>query len=728
MTIRVKLVRVVALLSGEGLLPDRDIQHFPMHDGQEHGFALRALLSPRSIAIIGASDNPNKLSGRVLSHLRLHGFGGALWPVNPSRDEIGGLRCHADVPGLPAAPDLAIVALAPEAAAAAVEALARRGARAVAVMSSGFGETGAEGRALETRMAEIARQANMALLGPNGLGFVNAFDKVAASFSQYAEGEILASPIAFASQSGAFGTAIAGLARARGFGLGLFVNTGNEAALDIWDILGAALEDPRVGILAGYVENIGDGRKMAALARRAAAAGKPVVLAKVGSSARGAQAAAAHTGALATPGRLFSGIARQTGIIEVACEREMLNVLEVLLRVGELPGPRLGVVTMSGGAGVLMADLAETLNMPLAELSDTTRARLSDCVPAFGSLRNPVDITAQFVSDPGILEGAVAALQDDPEVDCVIVWLQMMEAHVARLAQSLGRCRAASRTPLLVAWIAAPPETRAALAAQGIAHFDNGGDAVRAVRALSGRGTGLGALHDAPAPPAAGPGPGTPAVLGPEAGAAFLAGCGVPLALPRLVRSAGEAVAAGAQGGRFALKIASPDIAHKSDIGGVILDVAGAQALRDAFETLIARVRQANPAARIEGVSVQPMAEEGVELVFGARHDPAFGPVVMLGHGGVLVELFEGAEFALAPVSRAQARAMVGRLPAQALLDGARGRPGVDRDALAARFADFSEFVASRAGNLSEVDLNPVVLRGAEALAVDWLVSVGEAP
>ncbi len=684
---------------------------------------LSRLLAPKSVAIIGASGNVTKLSGRILANLGKHGFPGSIWPVNPSRQHIEGLACHPDIGALPNAPDLGIVALNPKSCVAAVEELASLGTRACAVLSSGFSEVGPEGAALERRLAEIAQQHGMLLLGPNCLGFLNAFDKTAATFSQYAAGEVRPGPVAFVSQSGAFGTAVAGLARQKGIGLGWFVNTGNEAALDVWDVLGAAVDENRIDVVAAYVENLGNGRKMVELARHAAAAGKPLVLVKVGNSVQGAKAAAAHTGALATPARVFEGIASHLGIVSVADEREMLNAIEVLLKAGRVKGRRFGVVTMSGGAGVQMADLAEALGSPLPDLSQTTRKTLKPLVPKFASINNPVDVTAQFIANPEILSNAVAALQDDPDLDCIIVWLQMMDGFGERIAEGLVRCRNGSRAPLLVTWVAAAPDTLAALRGRDIATFETGVDAVRAAVSIARSTEAIGLLSGAPALPLYQQPPVKPRVLATGMAAVALDGCGVPLVRSALAVSEREASDLAHGNQNFAFKIASSDIPHRSDIGGVVLNVQGRDAARHAFTRLMDNARAANPEAEIEGVEIQPMMPAGLELAFGYSHDPSFGPVVMLGYGGVFVEHVGGERFAIAPVSVEQATAMIDALPAQRLLDGTRGFEPVDRLMLARAFAGFSEFVASRSGHLDEVDLNPIIVDGRKMVAVDWLVS-----
>ncbi|MCY3984371.1 MAG: acetate--CoA ligase family protein [Roseovarius sp.] len=684
---------------------------------------LKYLLAPRSIAIVGASSNAEKLSGRVLAYLQRHNFKGKIWPVNPAQSSIGDLTCYADAAALPAAPDLGVVALSPQASVKAVETLAARGARSCAVLSSGFAEVGKEGAALEQRMAQITEAHDMALLGPNCLGFFNAFDNTFSTFSQYAGGKASAGPVAFVSQSGAFGTAVAGLARQKGIGLGWFVNTGNEAALDVWDVLEAAVDDTRIEVLAAYVESMGNGRKMVRLARRAAKAGKPLVLAKVGNSAQGAKAAAAHTGALATPARIYQGVATQLGVISVADEREMLNVIEALLRAGRIRGHRIGVVTMSGGAGVQMADLAESLGAPLPDLGENTRNKLKPLVPEFASLNNPVDVTAQFIAKPEILENAVATLQSDPELDCIILWLQMMDGFGDRIAEGISKCQGTSSVPLLVTWVAANAGTRKALHNHGLATFDSGADAVRAAVAMARSSNAIALLEDEPFPSLSDDRPKSARVLATGAAAEMLAGCGVPLARSVAVNSAEDAARAVDGDQAYAFKIISPDIAHKSDIGGVRLGVEGKDVAKEVFDDLMASAKAAHPDARLDGVEVQPMAPHGVELVFGYSHHPSLGPVVMLGHGGIFVELVGGAQFGVAPVGARQAEAMLDALPAQDLLDGARGRPPVDRKALAQSFADFSNHVSLHSDALAEVDLNPIIATKDGFIAVDWLVS-----
>src|SRR5688572_19477123 len=427
----------------------------PMHD-------LEPLLSPKSIAILGASTDFGKVNGRTLKFLLAKGFRGKIYPVNPKYPRIGELACFPDVASLPEAPDLAIVAVPARAVVASLRELAARGARAAVVFSSGFGETGEAGRALEQEAAGIARASGMRLLGPNCLGFINAWDRVIATFGQYAEGATPPGPVAFVTQSGAFGTAIAALARRRALGLGYFVNTGNEADVGFVEAMRALIEDRRVAVGAGYLEGLKGGAGLAGLAEYALRAGKPLVLAKVGRSAAGARAAASHTGALASVDSVFEGVVRGRGIVRARNEEHMLDLVEVFARCRLPEGPGLAIITQSGGAGVLAADRAEEVGLPVPVLAPETQRRLREVIPGFGSSANPVDITGQFVAEPGLLRDAVRIALDDPQVHVALVWLQLMDAHVDTLVGMFAEIQAAVAKPFVVCWVAAPERALAA--------------------------------------------------------------------------------------------------------------------------------------------------------------------------------------------------------------------------------------------------------------------------
>lgn len=695
---------------------------------------ISALLAPSSIAIIGVSQDFNKLNGRVMKFLLEKGYPGQIYPVNPKYAEVGGWPCFPSIEAVGQGIDLAVIAVPARDVTAQVAACGRAGVTSAIVFSSGFGEMGAEGRALEDDLIASARASGLRLCGPNTLGLINAFEKVYATFTQYGMGPTLSGPVGFVSQSGAFGTAIAALARRRGMGLGYFINTGNERDVTFSDCMAHVLADPRVSVGAGYLEGVSDGAGFAQVAAQAMDAGKPLVMTKVGRLGAGARAAASHTGALAGADAVFDGVARQFGVIRARNEESMLDIVDAFATTRPPEGPNVAIVTQSGGAGVLMSDRAEELGLIVAELAPATVARLRAVLPAFAATGNPVDVTAQFIADPGMLRDSVGAVLDDPGVDVAVIWLQLMDGFVDKLTETFREIRDAVEKPFVVAWVAAPDAGLAALRDLGIACFRGAEPAIEAVAAMTDwRATQRAWAADAPARAALAAGlpapslPCTGGVLPTIDAAGHLKA--LPLVPSRLARSADEAVsAAQALGWPVVLKIESPDILHKTEIGGVAVGVADADALRDAYAQIMASATARAPDARISGVIVQAMGRGSVEMVIGVQDDPVFGPVVMVGFGGVLVEVLSDVVFAKAPVTQAQAGAMLERLKGRALLDGVRGAAPVDRNALTAMIAEVSRFAAANAGRIATLDLNPVLAGSEGVAAVDWLLLTHPAP
>lgn len=690
--------------------------------------AIHKLVNPKSIAIIGASADFSKVNGRPLKNLLEKGYAGHIYPVNPKYSEIGGLTCYPSIAALPAGVDLAIIAVAAKEVVAAVRALGEKGVASAVVFSSGFRETGAKGAALEQELIEAAAQAGIALCGPNCLGFINAFENVYATFSQYADGETGAGPVAFVTQSGAFGTAIAALIRQRGLGLGYFINTGNQADLTFNELMMAVVEDPRIKVAAGYLEGLDNGDALVALAQKCQQLGKPLVLTKVGRMSSGAKAAASHTGALAVTDTVFDAVIRQYGVLRARNEEQMLDMLEALSQPRRPSGFGLGIVTQSGGAGVMMADRAEEVGLTVPELSEATQKKLFDIMPAFGAAGNPVDITGQFVAAPELLTESVVTLLNDARVDIGIVWLQLMHAHADKLVGIFEQLHARTTKPLFVCWVAAPPAAVARLRALGIVVFGAGERAVEAAAALAryaalsrlepsaivdsaqGQAVAREEIHDGVQPTV-------------EA-SSRLRNAGIPMAEVRLATTAQEAVAAWqAMGsGPVALKIESIDITHKTEVGGVALNVSGPDAIAAAFDRLMANARAGAPLARLAGVVVQPMSAGHVELVVGVRRDPVFGIIVMVGIGGILVEVLRDVVFRKAPFDRAEGLRMLSELRMTALLDGVRGKPAVDREKIAQLLSDVSVWAYRMRDALDELDLNPVLVSERGPVAVDCVM------
>lgn len=690
--------------------------------------SLKALLSPASIAILGASAELNKVNGRTLRFLLEKGYRGRIFPVNPKYTTIAALPCFPDVAALPETPDLAVIAVPAAHVLTSVRALGKRGCPSAVIFSSGFAEMGEDGRRLEHEIAAAAHESGLRLCGPNCLGLINAWDQVIATFGQFAEGPTPPGPVAFVTQSGAFGTAIAALARRRALGLGYFINTGNECDIDFVQMMRAVLDDDRIAVGAGYLEGVRDGAGLKSLAAHALSAGKPLTLTKVGRTDAGAKAAASHTGALAGSDAVFDGVIRGLGVTRARNEEHMLDIVEVLGGCGLPEGRGLGIVTQSGGAGVLMADRAEEMGLVVSELSSQTRSQLAGVIPAFGTTGNPVDVTGQFVSDPNLLLDSMRIMMSDPKVHVGIVWLQLMDAHVDRLVDIFAKIKTLIMKPWVVCWVAAPEAALAKMRDLGIPVLRGAEPAVDAVAALVRyaqarrhwlEDASLRAAMQLPvlnAPAQAGP------VSSLEA-QALLQSCGVKTAAAKLAATAEAAVtAAETLGYPVALKIESPDILHKTEAKGVALNLQDAAAVRSAFAQLVANARQFKSGARINGMLVQSMAAGDVELVIGLKRDATFGPVVMVGLGGVLIEVFKDVVFRAAPVTEGEALRMLDELKSRAVLDGVRGKAPVDKIALAGMISAVSRFGAAAGPRLAELDLNPVLAGAQGVTAVDWLM------
>jgi acetyltransferase len=693
---------------------------------------LEPLLNPRSIAILGASADLAKVNGRTLKYLLAKGYRGKIFPVNPKYDRIGELACYPDVASLPETPDLAVVAVPARAVADSLRELGRRGTKAAIVFSSGFSEMGEAGRKLEEEAVAIARQTGLRILGPNCLGLINSYDSVMATFGQYADGATPPGPVGFVTQSGAFGTAIAALARRRGLGLGYFVNTGNESDVEFVQVMRAVLEDGRVKVGAGYVEGLKDGRGLIELAGQALRAGKPLVLAKVGKTDAGARAAASHTGSLAGADHVFDGVARGCGIVRARNEEHMLDIVEAFAHCAPPGGNGLGIVTQSGGAAVLMADRAEELGIRVPVLAQATQERLKKVMPVFGTSTNPVDVTGQFVAEPGLLRDAVRIVLDDPQVHVAIVWLQLMDAYVDPLLAIFDEIKASVTKPFIVCWVAAPERALEGLRARGIAVLRGAEPAVDACAALMQFAQARReCLAESGAPEEkslqisdlkvfSGIVPTLPA-------RAMLASSGVETAACELAKSADEAVGAAERiGYPVVLKIESRDVPHKTEAQGVALGLNDAAAVRAAHAAILDNARRHKGDAKIDGVIVQAMAQGGVELVVGLQRDPVFGTVVMAGLGGIHVEVLKDVVFRPAPVTAAEAGRMLDGLRGRALLDGVRGARAVDRAAVARLISAASRFGAAAGDRLESLDLNPVLAGPDGATAVDWLLLLAE--
>ncbi|CAB5713023.1 Succinyl-CoA ligase [ADP-forming] subunit alpha [Delftia tsuruhatensis] len=695
---------------------------------------LDALFAPRSIAVVGASDQASKIGGIPLDYLLRFGYGGDLYAVNPRAGRVQGLPAHERLAAIGAPVDLAIVAVPQSQVAGVLEDAAAARVRSMVLFSSGYAETGAEGTAAQQALAQRARAAGIRLIGPNCLGFMRPGHQVYATFSP-APGAGLVRPgrIGMVSQSGAFGAYAYSLARERGLGLSLWATTGNEADVQLADGLAWLAQDPETDVIMAYMEGCRDGPRLRAALALAQAHGKPVVMCKVGTSALGAAAAASHTASLAGNDAVHDAVFRRYGVLRAHSISDFFS-LAASASIARAPrGKSIGLFTVSGGVGAMMADDASAAGLDVAPLSDAAQRQLREWVP-FAAPRNPVDITGQVTNDMTLLERSASLMLADRRFDSWLGFFAaggLSDAFWPVLQALVRKLRAEHPDTLLAVSTLCPPERRDALEAMGCLVFADPGTAIRCIGALASLPKAPVCAAQPAAPGAHGARPLPPGAQSEQRSMALLAEAGVPVVPHRLVRTAQEAAqAVQALGGRIVLKVHSDDIPHKSDVGGVALNLADAGAGEAAFARILASARQARPEACIDGALAAPMVQGGVECIAGVHRDPVFGPVLMFGLGGIHSEILRDVSLRVLPVTRDDALAMVRELRAFAVLDGARGRAPVDLDAIADTLCALAGFAEQAGATLDSAEINPLIARPrAEGgcVAVDALVIGREA-
>lgn len=683
--------------------------------------AIAALLRPRSVAVIGASADAGKMTGRPVAYLQKHGFDGAIWPVNPRAETIAGLPCYPDVASLPGAPDAAIVLLGPDRAEAAVRDLATRGCQAAIVLASGYGEASEEGSRRQQALKTAAGE--MRLLGPNTIGLVNLTDGIMLSATGALEvGDLPAGRISVVSQSGGILGSLLSRAADRGIGFAKLVSTGNEADLDSSDLIEHLVEDSATDVIAVYMEGLRRPEAFKRAARRAAELGKPIVVYKVGRSESGARSATSHTGALAGADRVYDALFRQFGVIRAESFTDLLDIPAALVAGRRMAGERVAILTSTGGAGTLLADNCGLagLDVPMPDVATTERLAtlLNEDQAAIG--RNPVDVTLAGLQ-PELFRGAITALLESPGYDAVVVVIG--SSALARpdiVAGAIVECQDRSDKPVLAYVSPHAPHLVRLLNGKGIPAFATPESCATMLRALRRR-----ALPPAPAAAQADAGvlAGLPSGnLNEAESKALFARFGVPVTREQTAADAGAAEAAArALGGEVVLKILSRAIAHKSDLGGVKVGLTAEQ-VPEACDAMLERLRAAG-APVPEGFLVQERIRGGVEMILGFHRDPQLGPVILLGAGGVAAELFQDTALRLLPIARADAEAMVEELKAARLLRGYRGAPPADIPALVDAVMGFAAMADAAGERLLEAEINPlfVLPDGQGARAVDGL-------
>lgn len=696
---------------------------------------LDPLINPRSVAIIGASASVHRVGGRPLRYLIEHGYDGAIYPVNPTRDEVQGVKAYPSIKDVPEAVDCAIVAVPASIVLDTLRDCAKAGVRCAVIFSSGFAETGETGARMQAELGDIARASGMRILGPNCLGVLNLTRNWFGTFANGPAEAIRArGKTGIVSQSGAFGSHIFMAAQLRGVGASLWVTTGNEADIDVAEVIDFYAHSDDVSVIVAYVESVQNGDRMRGALQAARDNGKPVIIMKVGSSDIGAKAAASHTASIVGQDAVYDALFRQYGAHRAATTTEVVD-LAYACQFGLFPnGARVCLQTISGGAGIQMADVAEDENLDIPPLSAEIQAAFKALIPQGGVL-NPVDFTGAALNEPEKMAQII-----ERTLTC-----GMFDAHVIYLASLPGSpftrdaclkvfrdMRANHPDAVVVLSMLAPDEVAAEYEALGLPCLRDPAETVHVMGVLTRFGESFArakvALPADDMPARAQDMPLAEARATTEVEAKqLLARAGLHIPQELLAVTAQEAVDfAGGLDSAVALKIASPDITHKTEVGGVLLNVTSDDEVRSGFETLIERARTARPDARIEGITVSEMVPEGVEAVIGLANDPAFGPVVMFGLGGILVEVLRDVSFRLAPFGRAEARRMIDEIRGRAVLDGVRGQPAINIDLLADALSRLSVLGVRNADVIESIDINPLILTPDAAYAVDGLIVARE--
>jgi acetate---CoA ligase (ADP-forming) len=690
----------------------------------------RALLAPRTVAIVGASSDPSRIGGRPVRYYREGGFKGRLYPINPNRDEVQGYKAYASLAAVPEPIDCAVIAVPAPHVEGALAACAARGAAAAVVFSAGFAEVGSAGVALQRALAATAAAAGIRLVGPNCLGLFNASIGHFPTFSSFPEfGPPLPGRVGLVTQSGAYGSHVLMQARARRVGISIWASTGNEADISVADLIEALAHDPQIDVIACYLEGVKDRKTFFRGLAAAHAAKKPVVLVKVGSSSVGAAAAASHTASLAGSDSVFDAALRPFGAERVETTEELLDVVYAASRAPLPRGRRLGILTISGGAGVLMADAAEKAGLEVPALPEAVQKQLLEKNP-LGSPRNPVDITAQAINDFTLVSDNLRAIVGEGGCDAMVAFFTLWPSSPVlgpKLESAIIEGTNGYRDRPLALVVLAPPRVQERYEQLGFLLFEDPSRAIMALGALARLNARLTSRTGAGLPPAVPAGakaiPAEP--LNEKGAKELLAAAGIAVLSEHLVHSGTEAAeAARVLGCPVAMKVVSPDLAHKTEAGGVILDVTSPADARIAYERIVAAVSRHAPAARIAGVLVAPMAGEGIELIVGARHDEVFGPTVMVGLGGIFVEVLRDVALRVGAVAVAEAHDMLAELKGASLLAGARGRPRLDVAAAAEAIARFSAYAQANEGRFATMEINPLLVRrdGQGAVALDALI------
>jgi acyl-CoA synthetase (NDP forming) len=681
---------------------------------------LHSFFWPESIAVLGASPDLHRIRGRLLHQLRENGFPGRILPINPSYQEIDGLPCYPSIGAVSGGIDLALVAIPAAGVAGAVEECARAGVKNTLIISSGFAEEGGAAGYMQAELLAVTQRTGIRACGPNCEGYYNALGRVATTFSPTVETKeddsltlVSAKRVGVIAQSGGIGFALFNRGKAAGLGFSYVISTGNEADLGMADFLDYMVEDPNTHAVMLFCETVRDGPGFVAALEKARRLGKPVIAIKIGRSDAGTRATASHTASLSGSHAAYHAIFERYGVIEAEDADEAVAIAGLVLTCPLPKGRRTGIITVSGGGGAWMADTLSAHGLIVPNLSTETQAALRPLMPSYGASGNPVDVTAQGSNTGPAMMTVMEHLAESDEIDMLVLVTSLASVTRASLDAARIRSVAARCGKPMTVWSYTLPSAFGLQAAAGCGLFVDSN--------LRNIGVGLGKLagyteslqRQLPEPftPVSGSlYPGLPAVV-PEYLAKQVLAAWLPASREKLAGSAEEAADAAQRFGfPVVLKVQSAQLPHKTEAGGVRLNLATREAVTEAYAAMLSDVARHAPCATIDGVLVQRMAPKGHELVIGMVDDPTFGPIMMLGFGGTTVELFGDVVHAPAPIDDAEATRMILSLKSARLLTGFRGARPVDLAPVAALVGALSRAALTLRDQVREFELNPVIV------------------
>jgi len=703
---------------------------------------LETFFYPSSIAVIGASQNPLKPNGIPLYLLSMFGYSGDIYPVNPKYERVGGLKCYPNINDIEGPVDLAIVGVAAAQVMTVLKDCVHKKVKSVIVFTSGFAEVSEEGRLEQKHMRKLAEENEMRILGPNCLGILNYYNGCMASFFYNQERSDLVHPelLSFITQSGGLGGIIYQMIMQLSIGFNYFVSTGNEADVSFAEILHYLVNREEVSIVAGYLEGLqGDGRLFIDACQKALEQKKLVTMLKVGKTSSGADAAASHTGALVGADQVYEGVFQQFGVVR-ADDVEQMNALVTLYATGRLPtGKNMAVITISGGGGVVVADKCPEYKLEVVKLTEETQDKLREFFPAFGAVKNPVDLTSQLFIDTTLFQRALRLVMQDPNIDVGGFFYNLEMPDPDAVTKIIEVYKEIDKPLVIFTWPTGQDyalEAKKTLIQAGVPVIEHIPSGLWAISALADwfrktknrksypvfkTGTmqelSLAILAENQEYPGK--------ALSEWRSKKILSTYGIPVTKEILVQTANEALVAAKEiGFPVAMKIMSADLVHKTDIGGVLLNISNAEQVKRAYADLLSIGRSNSPDAKIEGILIQEMIDPGLEVIVGVKNDPIFGTAVALGLGGIHVEILKDVSIRVLPLSEEDAWNMIEELKGSALFKGVRGSLPRDTKALVDILLKVSRMASELEGKFVEIDINPLMVRatGEGAVAVDALI------